>query len=122
VSETRLRRYRITILKRVESTNSVGELLYSWEKACTVWAELHDGDYFTTRFFGECFPGWRAKMGEDLYEIVGVIDIPQKTRLVKLIVKRIQAGMELLPARPRWTARQGFLGREANTAISELEK
>jgi head-tail adaptor len=115
-------RHRIEIQRKITQTNSVGELLFSWEKACTVWAELHEGDYFTTRYFGECFPGWRAKMGEQVFEITGVVDIPQKARLVKLIIKRIQAGMELLPARARWTARLGFLDREANTAQSEYEK
>jgi head-tail adaptor len=111
-------RHRVLIERRTETKNSVGEVLVEFETAATIWAERHDG-FFTSRYFGECMPGWRLKFGTEVYEIVGVIDLVGKTRLVKLVTKEIRAGSEMYPAAGRWTAKQGFLPGRLNSGNSE---
>jgi len=107
------------IERRLEERNSVGEITYSFEHARTIWAELH-GDYATCRYFGECFPGWRLKIEPtQFFEITGVIDLPQKVRLVKLLLKEIRAGLDMHPAPRRWIAKPGFRHGESQRGIED---
>src|SRR5262245_28642194 len=54
-------RYRITILRRVEETNTVGEIVYHWKKGISTWAEIHEDKTITIRYQrGAVMPGYRV--------------------------------------------------------------
>jgi head-tail adaptor len=114
-------RHRIQIFKRLETRNSVGETLYSFEPLCTTWAEFSREDnpgIITIRYQRDLLPGYRVAVSEsEHYEIVSVVDQYREGRIkfVELGLKPVQAGLEMQPAPARWTASRGFLARETNT-------
>jgi len=79
-------RSRIEIHRRTASRNTVGEVVYEFEKICETWAELR-GDIVTIRYQRDLMPGYRVIIGDEILEIVSVRDILQPTRLVELGVK-----------------------------------
>ena len=87
----RVRRHRIRIERRIESRNTVGEVIHEYQHTCETWAELRD-NIVTIRYQPEIYPRDRVVIGNSRFEIVGVIDVKQPTRLVRLIVKETDTG------------------------------
>jgi head-tail adaptor len=79
-------RHRITIQRTIETRNIVGEVVRDWQDVCQTWAEIK-GDLVTIRYQPEIYPGDRVRIGNSYFEIVGVVDITEPTRIVRLTVK-----------------------------------
>jgi head-tail adaptor len=87
----RARRHRITIERTISTRNTCGEVLYHWEFVCRCWAEIRDNT-ITIRYQPDLLPGYRVVIGASYFEIVGVVDIKEPTRLVRLEVKELGHG------------------------------
>ena len=98
MNEFRPRRHRITILREIYIPFFD---FSSWVKVCTTWAEIHDNRMITIRYQKNLFPGMHAVVGNERFEIVGVVDRPGKTRLVELHVSKIRAAADMPAALQR---------------------
>jgi head-tail adaptor len=79
-------RHRITIEKKIEQRGRLGDVEIEWQLVCQTWAEIRD-NVITIRYQPDLLPGYRVRIGKSYFEIVGVVDIMEPTRLVRLTVK-----------------------------------
>jgi head-tail adaptor len=96
----RVRRTKIEVLRRIETRRAFGEIEFVFEKVCSCWAHIEDGNIITTKYIGELFPFWRVKVGESVFEVISVVDKPGKTRLVEIGIRDIQDGGRRRPCPP----------------------
>jgi head-tail adaptor len=73
----RSNRSRITIRRRLEHRNSVGEVEYEWIDVCETWAEIND-NVVTIRYQPELLPAMRIVHGGTEFEIIRIVRDPAR--------------------------------------------
>ena len=109
----------MTVFRKVEDRNTVGELTWKFLREREIWATFPDSPNgtFETKNTDEIYPGWIVQIGEEICEVTHVID-----RLdggLKIVEIGIKACVDLPRVRVRWTAASGFLPLEDNTDTEE---
>jgi len=115
-----IRRHRVEIQKKVERRNTVGEVLYGFERVCEIWAEIKDG-LISVRYVADVYPGDRVVIGESRFKIIGVIDRRGKTRLTELQVEQSGTRDDAACARRMNSSAKGFPQSGANASIKEKD-
>jgi hypothetical protein len=78
MSETRTRRHRIEIQRKVlTGVNSVGEPNFTWELLCSTWTQVGDG-WATIRFHPGIVRGQRIVIVDGVFQIEKITDIPRR--------------------------------------------
>jgi len=113
------RRQRITIERRIQIRNTVGEFLQRFEPSCTTWAEIKD-DVVSIRYKPDLYPGDRVVIGESRFKIIAVIDRRGKTRLTELQLEQSGARDNAVRAMRMNSIAKGF--PQSGTNASNKDK